>query len=146
VDAERFQEWVSRHLCPFLGRYSENEPNSIVIMDNASTHMSERMKELIESTGAYLLYSAPYSPDLSPIEYLFNIYKSNLRRFSKDYSSDDWYYLHLKAILSVTKDIAIKEVRRCEIPYSNNILTEEEKKDQMLSFFYLIRKHQETKS
>lgn len=78
VDAERFESCVENYLCPALGEYSQNEPNSIVIMDNASTHMSERVRELIESTGTYLLYSAPYSPDLSPIEYLLNDYKSNL--------------------------------------------------------------------
>ena len=91
VDRDGFIEWVNDSLCPVLGDYRLLEKNSIVIMGNASTHMCEEVRDLIEAKGAYLLYSAPYSPDLSPIEYAFNVYKSYLKRYSKDFSSDDWY-------------------------------------------------------
>ena len=63
VNGEGFQEWVREYLLPVLGSYANNEDNSIVIMDNASTHMSRKVVRMIEGTGAYLLYSAPYSPD-----------------------------------------------------------------------------------
>ena len=126
VDSEVFQQWLKERICPFLGDYTKNEPNSIVIMDNASTHMSHEVREMIEEKGAYLLYTAPYSPDLSPIEYAFNVYKQNLKRHSKDYHPRDWYDLHMKALGSITRDIAIKEFRKCKIPFSNNVLTSEE--------------------
>ena len=73
-----------------------------------------------------MLYSAPYSPDLSPIEYAFNVYKSYLKRYSKDYSSDDWYQLHKAAYKSVSKDTAIMEFRKRGIPLSYDMLTNDE--------------------
>ena len=66
VDSEQFEGWVENHLCPVLGLFANNEPRSIVIMDNARVHMSDRVRELIEGARAYLLYTAPHSPDLSP--------------------------------------------------------------------------------
>jgi len=126
VDSEHFQNWVKDHLCPVLGSYERNEPNSIVIMDNASTHMSEEVREMIESAGAYLLYTAPYSPDLSPIEYAFNIYKAYLKRLSKEYGSDGWYDLHFHAYKSVSRDTSIMEFRKCGIPFSEDVPTSKE--------------------
>jgi hypothetical protein len=126
VDAQGFQEWVREHLVPILGSYAECEPNSIVIMDNASTHMSREVANMIESTGAYLLYSAPYSPDLSPIEYLFSVYKSNLKKYARDYDRDEWFDLHSRAIREIDKDIAIMQFRHCGIPFSKDILTDDE--------------------
>ena len=67
VDGETFRNWLRERICPLLGDYRKGEPNSIVIMDNASTHMSHEVGDMIRERGAYLLYSAPYSPDLSPI-------------------------------------------------------------------------------
>ena len=37
-------------------------------MDNASFHKSQKIRDLIESTGAELLYLPKHSPDLNPIE------------------------------------------------------------------------------
>jgi len=46
----------------------ELKPHMVVIMDNASFHKSQKIRDLIESTGAELLYLPKYSPDLNPIE------------------------------------------------------------------------------
>ena len=126
VNGEGFQEWVREYLLPVLGSYANNEDNSIVIMDNASTHMSREVVRMIEGTGAYLLYSAPYSPDLSPIEYLFSVYKSNLKRFSRYYEKEEWYELHLHAIREIDEDVSLMQFRHCGIPKSDEILTEDE--------------------
>ena len=40
----------------------------IVIMDNASIHKSQKVRDLIEAAGCRLIYLPPYSPDLNPIE------------------------------------------------------------------------------
>lgn len=132
VDGEGFQDWVREYLVPVLGNYANFETNSIVIMDNASTHMSREVVDLIEETGAYLLYSAPYSPDLSPIEYLFSIYKSNLKRYSNEYTRDEWYELHLRAIREIDEDTALMEFRHCGIPKTDEILTV----DEMIDIFF----------
>ena len=97
IDSTHFESWVEHFLLPKLGRFEYGEKRSIVIMDNASTHMRSKVKELINGVGAYLLYTAPYSPDLNPIELGFGIYKKNLKR-DHELQSVDWYQVHLNAI------------------------------------------------
>ena len=96
-------------------------------MDNASTHCNERILEMIRSKGTYILFTAPYSADLNPIELGFNVYKSSLKNNS-DLFERDWYNAHLLAIDAVTTDTCIKEFRKCGVPKSFHILTSDEKK------------------
>lgn len=49
------------------------------MMDNASTHMLDEIQAVIENAGAVLIYGAPFSPHLNPIEYYFGVYKNTLR-------------------------------------------------------------------
>ena len=97
VDSLHFEQWVEHYLCPILGRYDEGAPRSIVVMDNASTHMDSRVAQLIRGTGVYILHTAPYSPELNPIELGFNIYKAHLKRNNTAFEYD-WYATHLKAL------------------------------------------------
>lgn len=83
VDTEAFEEWVRDYLCPLLGKYALDEDNSVVFMNNIITHHDDKIKKLILATGAKLIYTARYSPDLNPIEYFFHIYKSALKRLSR---------------------------------------------------------------
>ena len=62
TNTEVFLTWIEQVLVPVL------EPNMVVIMDNASFHKSGKIRDLIESVGAELLYLPKYSPDLNPIE------------------------------------------------------------------------------
>jgi transposase len=39
-----------------------------VVLDNLSAHKAQQVRELVEGSGARLLYLPPYSPDLNPIE------------------------------------------------------------------------------
>ena len=130
VRREDFERWVEYSLVPTLGRFDCFEDRSIVVMDNASTHMSHRVTDLIESAGAVLLYSAPYSPDLNPIEKMIHSYKSYLKRnevsFREDHVSAHW----LALTNSVSRDQAIKMFRKCSIPYADQILTSDEEDDE----------------
>ena len=128
IDSTHFESWVEHFLLPKLGRFEYGEKRSIVIMDNASTHMRSKVKELINGVGAYLLYTAPYSPDLNPIELAFGEYKKSLKR-DYELASFDWYQAHLNAIES-SKDTCIKQFRKCGVPLSNEILTEEEEENR----------------
>ena len=60
-------------LCPAL------KPGNVVVMDNLSSHKVAGVKQLIENTGAKLLYLPPYSPDLNPIEKAWAKLKQLLR-------------------------------------------------------------------
>ena len=107
-----------------LGSFANGEARSIVVMDNATTHMSERIGQLVRRTGAYLLYTAPRSSDLNPIEMCFNIYESFLKRNSVHFRMD-WFTLHLRALDAITRDVCIVEFHRCGTLFSNDISTDE---------------------
>ena len=113
VDSERFEAWVEEYLVPNLGNFFNNEPRSVVILDNASIHHSEKVVELIESAGAYVLYTSPYSPELNPIEYMFKSYKDGLRRYSVN--APHWIAAHYAALRTVTPSIARSYFRHCGI-------------------------------
>ena len=90
--------------------------------------MDIQVRYLIEDAGAVLLYTAPFSPDLNPIEKMFNLYKAYLKKYHIAFGFD-WIATHWKALAtSVTKDKAIQEFRKCGVPYSKNVLTSNERK------------------
>jgi len=74
VNRDIFEAWVEQALLPEL------RPGDTVIMDNLSSHKGPRVRALIESRGASLLYLPPYSPDFNPIENAFSKLKALLRR------------------------------------------------------------------
>ena len=109
---DRFLKFVKDDLCPILGRFDQCEKRSIVLMDNASVHMLPEVKEAIHARGAYLMYTAPYSPDLNPIKKMFSVYKAMMKRNEEL----DWMSRHVLALNSVTPLIARKEYKKCGIP------------------------------
>ena len=68
VGTERVELWVEQFLVPVLGNYSKGEPRSVVVLDNATVHHSPKIRQLILSAGAVIIYLAPYGPDLNPVE------------------------------------------------------------------------------
>jgi hypothetical protein len=101
IDGERFVQWVEHHLVPLLGNYAWGEPRSIVVMDNATTHNSPRINELITAVGAILIYQSPYTPDLNPIERCFHQYKAFLKMHSGLLATP--VTAHNRALLSVSR-------------------------------------------
>src|SRR5262245_50434123 len=62
INREAFEAYVERVLVPEL------RPGDIVVMDNLSSHKGSRVRGLIQTAGAQLLFLPPYSPDFNPIE------------------------------------------------------------------------------
>ncbi|GBE86874.1 hypothetical protein SCP_1001160 [Sparassis crispa] len=60
------------------------QPNSVIVMDNASIHKSQHLADMIEARGMRLLYLPPYSPDFNPIEEAFSAMKAWIR-LHRDY-------------------------------------------------------------
>ncbi len=73
INGDVFEAFVEQVLAPQLS------PGDVVIMDNLSSHKRIRTRELIEETGARLVFLPPYSPDLNPIELIFAKVKQLLR-------------------------------------------------------------------
>ncbi len=80
-DTAVFNWWLETQLCPLLN------DTQVVVMDNAPFHKSPKTQELIEGTGATLLFLPPYSPDLNPIEHDFATLK-RLREYNAHVTLD----------------------------------------------------------
>ena len=74
MNRQTFEVYVETQLAPTL------QPGDVVILDNLSSHKSERAKAILKKRGAWFLFLPPYSPDLNPIEMAFAKLKAHLRR------------------------------------------------------------------
>jgi transposase len=74
TDGAAFEAYVKHFLSPTL------KEGQLVVMDNLQVHKSTKIRKLIESVGASILFLPPYSPDFSPIEEAFSKIKTILRR------------------------------------------------------------------
>ncbi|MBX3308163.1 MAG: transposase [Nitrospira sp.] len=70
-DTGVFDAWLKTQLYPRLNAHH------IMIMDNAAFHTSLKTAQLIETTGATLLFLSPYSPDFNPIEHDIAVLKKH---------------------------------------------------------------------
>jgi transposase len=62
----------------------------VVILDNLSSHKSEKAKAILKQCGAWFLFLPPYSPDLNPIEMAFAKLKAHLRRIGARTIEELW--------------------------------------------------------
>lgn len=69
-----FETYVETRLAPTL------RPGDMVILDNLSSHKSEKAKAILKERGAWFLFLPPYSPDLNPIEMACAKLKAHLRK------------------------------------------------------------------
>jgi transposase len=79
-----FETYVETQLAAAL------KPGDVVILDNLSSHKSERAEKVIRAQGAWLLFLPPYSPDLNPIEMAFAKLKAHLRARAVRTIDDLW--------------------------------------------------------
>ena len=73
TDGDVFLAYLEQALCPKL------QAGDVVVMDNLSAHKVQGVRQLIEASGAKLLYLPPYSPDFNPIEKAWSKLKQLLR-------------------------------------------------------------------
>ncbi|KAF7920914.1 hypothetical protein EAE99_007766 [Botrytis elliptica] len=77
TDSEVFEDFIELLLL-LCGRWPE--PQSVLVMDNASFHYTDRIMQMCADTGVKLIYLPPYSPDLNPIEEFFAELKAFIKR------------------------------------------------------------------
>ena len=106
TDAAVFQAYLERVLCPKL------QAGDVVVMDNLSPHKSNRVRSLIETAGAQLLYLPPYSPDLNPIEKAWAKLKQLLRT-AKARTADRLQQAVAQALRAITPENAAAWFRHC---------------------------------
>src|SRR5690606_35208714 len=73
INGRSFAAYVEQALAPTLG------PGDIVIMDNLGSHKGLLVRQTIRRAGAKLFFLPPYSPDLNPIEQVFDKLKHLMR-------------------------------------------------------------------
>ena len=76
-------------------------------MDNAWIHHDNKLVELLEGLGCYVVFFPPYSPDYNPIETAFSTIKSWIRR-NRDFMEafDDPVHALLVACSQITSQMA----------------------------------------
>ena len=52
----------------------------VILMDNAGAHKKRDVKEFVESMGIPVVCNGPMTPHIQPIEYIFSMFKRELRR------------------------------------------------------------------
>jgi transposase len=77
TDSAVFEDYVEQLLL-HCGRWPE--PKSVLVMDNASFHRTERLEQMCYEAGVKLMYLPPYSPDLNPIEEFFAELKAFIKK------------------------------------------------------------------
>jgi transposase len=77
TEREIFEDFIEQ-LLPHCSRWPE--PKSVIVIDNASFHRTERVERLCYKAGVKLIYLVPYSPDLNPIEEFFAELKAFIKK------------------------------------------------------------------
>jgi transposase len=106
VNHDVFEAFVAQVLVPTLA------PGDVVVMDNLSSHKGPRVRQMIETAGAALVYLPPYSPDLNPIELAFAKLKQLIR--SAAHRTVDTLWRDMQRMLDlITPDDAAAFIRHC---------------------------------
>lgn len=104
VDAGKFIHFIQQALLPHLQPFDGVNPCSVVILDNASIDHVNGVVDLIELTGALVIFLPPYNPDLNPIEEAFSKLKHTFKANEGLLDTLDTESLVLHACTSITAD------------------------------------------
>ena len=81
MDGNQFEHFVQSSLLPILQPFNNINIRSVVVLDNASIHHVDKVRDLIEGQAdSRLIYLPPYSPDLNPTGGVFSQVKSIIKK------------------------------------------------------------------
>jgi len=84
INRVRFELYIETQLAPTLRK------GDVVILDNLSSHKSDKATAALKQRGAWFLFLPPYSPDLNPIEMAFAKLKALIRKAAARSYDDLW--------------------------------------------------------
>jgi transposase len=85
TDASFFEDFIEE-LLHHCGKWPE--PKSVIIMDNASFHHSDKIEDMCSKAGVKVVCLPPYYPTLNPIEEFFAELKAFIRRHWQSYEDN----------------------------------------------------------
>lgn len=100
TDCDLFEDFIAQ-LLHHCGRYPE--PKSVIVMDNASWHHSEKIVQMCRDAGVVLEFLPPYSPDFNPIEEFFGVLKKFIKK--KWHENEDFIAREFKMFLEWCVDV-----------------------------------------
>jgi transposase len=109
TDSDLFEDFIAQ-LLHHCGRYPE--PKSVIVMDNASWHRSEKILQLCQDAGVVLEFLPPYSPDFNPIEEYFGVLKKFIKR--KWHANEDFIAREFQMFLEWCVDVVGDDERIAE--------------------------------
>lgn len=100
TDTDLFEHFIAR-LLHHCGRFPE--PKSVIVMDNASWHHSEKIQQMCKDAGVVIEFLPPYSPDFNPIEEYFSVLKKFIKKNWHD--NEDFIRREFKMFLEWCVDV-----------------------------------------
>jgi len=85
--------------------WDQQEPNCVLILDNARVH-DHIAVAVVEAAGVMVRFLPPYSPDINPVEDVFSVGSSWLRRHVTSEQFSVWPFTTLTSmLLHITPDM-----------------------------------------
>ena len=100
TDSDLFEDFIAQ-LLHHCGRYPESK--SVIVMDNASWHHSEKIQQMCRDAGVVVEFLPPYSPDFNPIEEHFGVLKKFIKK--KWHENEDFIAREFKMFLEWCVDV-----------------------------------------
>ena len=72
VTGDDFIDFININLLPHIMTFSDDNPSSVIILDNCSIHHVTGAVQCIKQIGSLVHFLPPYSPDYNPIELLLS--------------------------------------------------------------------------
>jgi len=100
------------------GEWSVLPERCVLVLDNARIHDSVALASL-RAAGVFVLLMPPYSPDFNPIEDVFSVGSSWLRRWSSPDQFNAWHMTTIHAmLLHITGDMCRGFVKAAVLRYN----------------------------
>jgi len=113
LNSNLFLYFIEHFLKPHL------DQETVLILDNASPHKTQKVRELLEETGAIVLFLPPYCPDMNPIEYVWARAKQIFRE-KKPRTIEELYDTWEEALKLIDEHLAKRCFQHCGL-YNPNL-------------------------